>query len=138
MRTIIFLSLLFLVCCKPDDAVPTTPVMDPMFDESKATLVKQGEIMGVNHSVSGTASIYEDGGRHTVVLNPFSSQNGPDLKIYLSKDVGASEYVRLGDLKSTTGKQAYSIPPGVDINNYSYVHVWCEEFSVEFARAQMK
>ena len=42
--------------------------------------------MGVGHTVSGTVKIYDDAGKKAVVLDPFSSQNGPDLKIYLSKD----------------------------------------------------
>jgi hypothetical protein len=29
-------------------------------------------------------------GNYTLVLDPFQSQNGPDLKVYLSEDIGAN------------------------------------------------
>jgi hypothetical protein len=103
-----------------------------------ATLLKTGMLTGINHTVSGTASIYVDQAKRLLVLDPFMSQNGPDLKVYLSKDAGAKEYLRLGALKSTMGKQAYEIPSGYDLKNYQFVHIWCEKFSVEFARAEIK
>jgi hypothetical protein len=134
-------SLFFLlICfaCEVDENTPTKPVNDP-FDESTATIIKQGMLAGAGgHTASGTASIYESNGKYVVTLDPYSSQNGPDLKVYLSKNVSASSYLNLGQLKSTTGKQTYSVPGNPNMNEYTYVHVWCEQFSVEFARAEMK
>jgi len=135
-------KLLFLICvcslaCEIEEATPTAPVNDP-FDPTKAQLISMGMILGINHTASGTAAIYLLDGKHTLLLDPFSSQNGPDLKVYLSKDVDASNYLRLGALQSTMGKQSYSIPSGISLTDYPYVHIWCEQFSVEFARAEMK
>ena len=93
--------------------------------------------MGVNHTASGTASLYKANASCYVVLDPYSSENGPDLKVYLSKDETASEFIRLGQLKSVSGKQSYLIPSSVDTAPYQYVHVWCEKYSVEFARAEL-
>jgi hypothetical protein len=135
---LMLLMLSLSYACDTEDNTPTTPVVDDPFDESTATLVSTGNIMGVNHTVSGTASIFESNGKYVVVLDPFSSQNGPDLKVYFSKDVKASAYLRLGDLKSTMGRQSYTIPDNTDISQYEYVHIWCEKFSVEFARAQLE
>lgn len=73
----------------------------------------------------------------TVVLDPYNSQNGPDLKVYLSKSDDAAEYINLGQLKSTMGKQSYTVPAGVKVNEYAYVLIWCEQYSVLFARAKM-
>ena len=137
MKKIIPLLLLMMLGCGPEDTTPTQPIDDD-FDPMEATLVRQGNIMGVGHTVMGVASIYEMDGAYTVVLDPFSSQNGPDLKVYLSKDVTASAYLRLGNLKSTMGKQSYDIPASTAIDEYDYVHIWCEQFSVEFARAEVK
>jgi hypothetical protein len=135
---LLFLILSLSYACDTEDNTPTTPVVDDPFDESTATLVSTGNIMGVNHTVSGSASIFESNGKFIVVLDPFSSQNGPDLKVYFSKDVKASAYLRLGDLKSTMGRQSYAIPDNTDINQYPFVHIWCEKFSVEFARAELE
>lgn len=139
MKNLLLLSsiLYFVTACQPEEVTPTVPINDS-FMVDKATLVRSGPIMGVNHTVSGIASLYVMDGQYTIVLDPFQSQNGPDLRVYLSKDIAASSFVRLGNLKSTTGKQSYSIPSTVQVNEYSFCHVWCEQFSVEFARAELK
>jgi hypothetical protein len=109
------------------------------FDETSATLIKQGTFTGIGgHAASGVASVYESNGLKVVVLDPYSSQSGPDLKVYLSKNVGATTYINLGQLKSTDGKQVYGIPGNPSIDEYTYVHIWCEKFSVEFARAPLQ
>lgn len=128
----------FSISCEVEQNTPTMPVADN-FDESTATLVKMGMMIGIGgHTASGTASIYESNGRHVVVLDPYSSQNGPDLKVYLSKNVEASSYLNLGPLQSTAGKQTYAVPGSAKIDEYKYVHIWCERYSVEFARAQVE
>jgi len=137
MKKLVIVICLCSVACGIEEATPTVLVNDT-FDPTMAQQVSMGMIMGINHTVSGTATIYLLDGKHTLLLDPFSSQNGPDLKVYLSKDVGATNYLRLGALQSTMGKQSYSIPSGISLSDYPYVHVWCEQFSVEFARAEMK
>jgi hypothetical protein len=131
------LLLVVLLGCNEDDATPTKPIDDD-FDPTEATLLKSGTLVGVGHTVSGTASLFQRNDSLLVVLDPFSSQNGPDLKVYFSKDVRASSYLSLGALKSTTGKQTYFVPGKPAVTEYMFVHVWCEAFSVEFARAELK
>jgi hypothetical protein len=59
-----------------------------------------------------------------VVLDPFTSQNGPDLKLYLSKDQNASQYINLVALKSTT-VNIVRITGTPDLAEYKFVLVWC-------------
>jgi hypothetical protein len=136
-RISILLVVIALASCKEEDATPNGPI-DDSFDTTKATLLKSGEMVGVGHTVSGTASIYDSAGQKIVLLDPYSSQNGPDLKVYLSKDASASSYISLGKLKSTSGKQSYEIPNSPDVTDYNYVLVWCEQFSVIFGKAELK
>lgn len=138
MRNMIVL-LLFLSCegCQQEDAAPTTPI-DDNFDPSKATLLRSGAMTGVGHTVSGTASIYEQSGKKVVFLSPYMSQNGPDLKVYLSKDYDATEYINLGDLKSITGNQSYDVPGNPDVSEYKFVIIWCQQFTVLFGVAETK
>jgi hypothetical protein len=137
-RCFLLVMIMFAASCSGEDEnTPTKPIEDD-FEPVEEQLVKQGMLMGVGHTVSGTVKVYEQGSDKAVVLDPFNSQNGPDLKVYLSKDIGASEYVNLGALKSTMGKQSYTIPTSIDLSSYTYVHIWCEEFSVEFARAPLQ
>lgn len=126
-----------MAACTEEEATPTI-IIDDTFDEATAVLISQGTIVGIGHTASGTASLYESNGKYAVVLDPFSSQNGPDLKVYLSKDVNATSYLRLGNLKSTIGKQTYPVPGTPTIKEYNFVHVWCEAFTVVFARAEIK
>lgn len=126
-----------LLACTPEDAIPETPVSDE-FDVSNAQLKKQGTLQGIGHTAEGIATVYEKDGKLTVVLDPYSSQNGPDLKVYLSRDEAASDYIRLGNLKSVSGKQSYDVPGTADLTEYHYVHIWCEKYTVVFARAEIK
>ena len=132
----LFVMLISFSCSEEENNTPTAPI-DDNFDPGQATLLKQGTLMGVGHSVSGTAKVYDENGKKTVVLDPFSSQNGPDLKIYLSKDENASQYISLGAMKSTTGKQSYEITGMPDLAEYKFVLVWCQQFSVLFGKAEL-
>jgi hypothetical protein len=136
MKNLFAFFLLLLLSCGVEEATPTKPANDNFMTDA-ATKISMGTIMGVNHTVSGTATVYELNGQYTLVLDPFQSQNGPDLKVYLSKDVGAKNFIRLGILKSTNGRQTYAIPASITLADYPYAHIWCEAFSVEFARAML-
>jgi hypothetical protein len=138
MRNLIILFLM-LACagCREENATPTTPINDN-FDPSQATLLRSGPLMGVGHSVSGTAGIYELSGKKIVFLSPYMSQNGPDLRVYLSKDGDATEYINLGKLKSTSGKQSYDVPGNPDVSDYKFVIIWCQEFTVLFGVAETR
>ena len=129
--------ILILASCTAENVVPSKPAAPLIFDPATSTLLKMGTIEGIGHVASGTAAVYESNGKLFVLLDPFSSQNGPDLKVYLSKDVQASSYIKLGNLKSTNGSQSYEVPGMPDIAQYTYLHIWCEEFSVEFGRAAL-
>jgi hypothetical protein len=135
-KLIILLFLAVVISCKEDDATPTGPINDA-FDPATATLLKSGTIVGIGHTASGIASLYERGGKKIVLLDPYDSQNGPDLKVYLSKDINASSYISLGALKSVTGKQSYEVPGNPDAAEYNYIMIWCEQFTVVFGRAEI-
>jgi hypothetical protein len=139
MRYLIFvIALCLVISCSPEPTTPAMPVDFQNFDPSTATFIGSGEIMGAGgHTADGVASLYKLGTKLVVVLDPYESQNGPDLKVYLSKDVGASSFIRVGNLKATSGKQIYEVPGNPDETQYPFVHVWCEQYSVEFARAAL-
>jgi hypothetical protein len=125
-----------VIGCGPEDATPTTPANDD-FDETKATLLREGTWMGSgSYSVSGSAKIYDDNGKKVLLLTNFSSSNGPDLMVYMSTSTDASSFVNLGKLKSTSGKQTYAIPDGTDIAQFKFALIWCQRFSVLFGKSE--
>ena len=136
---LLFIAIAAVSCSETEDNTPVDPVDDD-FDptEMNVTLVKEGSLVGVGHSVTGEVKIYENNnGNLVVVFDPFMSQNGPDLKVYLSKDENAKEYQNLGPLKSVTGKQSYEVSGMPDLMQYKYVIIWCQEFSVLFGIAEL-
>ncbi len=136
---LMFVILISFSCSEEENNTPTAPFKDP-FDpmETGIALLKQGSLIGVGHTVSGTVKIYDDAGKKVVVLNPFSSQNGPDLKVYLSTDENATQYVNLGALKSTSGKQSYDVTGMPDLDQYKFVLIWCQQFSVLFGKSELQ
>lgn len=137
MKTLFFLPLVLLLACGPEDATPTAPANDT-FDPTGQTLLRQGSFTSSgSYTVTGTAAIYQDGnGNRTLVLDNFSSSNGPDLRVYLATTVQATSFVNLGFLKSTSGRQTYAIPAGTNVAEMRFALVWCQRFSVRFGSAE--
>ncbi len=130
-----------LLACEPENTTPLMPganAADALLDTTKATLLKRGTFIGLDGPTEGTASVYEQNGMNYILLHPFTSHSGPDLYVYLSKDDHAGDYIRIGKLRAVTGRQAYVIPGAPALADYHYVHIWCQAFSVDFARAEIR
>jgi hypothetical protein len=108
------------------------------------TLLSQGSFASLEHSTSGRAQAIETrGGKRVVTLTSFETDNGPDLRVYLSTaDAGQSSpgdaFEDLGALKGNVGDQQYEIPRGVDLQRFSKVVIWCRAFSVGFGQASLR
>jgi len=102
-----------------------------------------GIFMGADefHFGEGDALIIEtEPGKYVLRFENFSVRNGPDLFVYLSEDsTGESieEALNLGSLKATDGAFNYEIPPEIDVSRVKSVVVWCRQFSVLFAHAEL-
>ena len=98
------------------------------------------------HKGTGQATLYAlPNGRHLIRFEDFRTTNGPDLVVYLTKhaspesadDVVDDGYLSLGVLKGNVGNQNYEVPPGVDVDEYGSVVIWCELFGVLFSPAPL-
>lgn len=108
--------------------LPTpTPVV-----ESSATIIGTA-----GHPASGSIRVVKTASGDVVRMEDFKTINGPDLFVYLTTDLEATEFVNLGELKATEGNINYTVPEGVDIDSYSYVVVWCKQFGVLFNYADI-
>jgi hypothetical protein len=113
--------------------------MGTMFDINKAILVKQGTFTGnMNYKVSGTVRLYNYEGDNYIYFENFSSNSGPDLKVYIATSSNASQFVSLGTLKSTAGTQVYLITGSPDFALYNKVLIWCQQFSVLFGESMLQ
>ena len=97
------------------------------------------------HGADGSATIYAlPEGNRVLRFEDFRSKNGPDLHVYLSKEVPASTFAGLGDsevdlgaLKGNVGNQNYDIPADVDLSQYKSVVIYCVPFHVVFSSAEI-
>lgn len=139
MKFSLFALIVFTaIACSKNDATPSVPASDT-FDETKATLLREGTLVGnMSYAVAGKAKIFDDSGKKVLLLDNFTSSNGPDLRVYLSTTEDAAAFINLGKLKSTTGKQSYEIPGQPDFTRYKFVLIWCQQFSVQFGRSETK
>ncbi len=92
------------------------------------------------HQVSGMAHLIDRGADRIVRFeDDFASTNGPDLFVWLVRDLEAitGDYVDLGVLKGNLGAQNYAVPEGVDVADYPIVIIWCKAFGVLFGSATL-
>ncbi|MDX1943515.1 MAG: DM13 domain-containing protein [Saprospiraceae bacterium] len=100
---------------------------------------RSGNFQGnMSYSVTGTATL--TAGKLSFGNN-FKSSNGPGLRVYLAKNapavLTASNSVKLGNLKNTSGAQDYDVPASVGLNDFDYAVIYCEPFNVPFGFARL-
>lgn len=116
--------------------------------ELQVTTLAQGRFRDADsaHKGEGVATIFATASGASVLrFTEFSGTNGPDLKVWLvkaagvqsSNDVKASEWLSLGPLKGNKGDQNYVIPDSVELADYPSVVIWCKQFGVLFAAADL-
>jgi hypothetical protein len=115
-----------------------TVVLDESVPETSFTAGPSVALVDTpSHPASGTVSIYKTGTQTILRYEDFKTLNGPDLRVYVSTDLEASEFVDLGPLKATSGNVNYEIPSDTDLGKYRYALVWCEKFGVLFNYADL-
>lgn len=132
------ITVTLLTACSKQEGTPTVPGTG-MVDTSTALLRYSGNFSnGPYGTVSGQAKIYADAGNHILKLGSVSISNGPDLHVYLSREIIPVNYTDLGRLQSTSGNQVYTIPGNPDFTQYKYVLVHCQRFNHLFGSAELR
>lgn len=101
-------------------------------------VIAEGNFISQEHEVSGKVMLINVGDQQVIRFEDFTTLNGPDLRVYLSKDLEAKDFVDAGKLKATDGNMNYELATNVDINQYKYVLIWCKDFKVLFGSAELK
>lgn len=123
----------------PDATTTTTTTVaaDPV-------AVSSGAFYGIDHSATGTATVYEQDGRFVLRFEDDTDiQNGPDLYVWVlaEPDYGGgqpTDYLDLGTIKGNVGGQNYDLPAEFDPAVHRSVLVWCLRFTVPFAAAPLQ
>ncbi|QNN42902.1 DM13 domain-containing protein [Pedobacter roseus] len=97
---VIAFTISFASCKK--ETTPTM-VLNEKVDTAAAKLVTGSSDFsnGSYGQVTGAARIYVTNGKYQLALENFASSNGPDLKVYISKEQQPFNFVNLGSLYST-------------------------------------
>lgn len=128
------LAVLLFSCKKENSAEP----LNESFNTSQATLLSQASFIAATHPTSGNVKLYTQNGINTLVFENFKTDSGPDLRVYLSKSIGNSDFKDLGVLKSTKGNFNYVVSNAINTGTYKYVLIWCKDFSVLFGSATLQ
>jgi hypothetical protein len=119
---------------------PTTPAV-PDTQAPSGPMVT--EFVSRSHGTSGIAYYLADADGNLVLrIEDLDTDNGPDLKVYLSTNTPDGDegdfdedFVNLGKLKGNIGDQNYEVPPGTDVTRFKSVVIWCDRFDVAFGAA---
>ncbi|MBF2708429.1 DM13 domain-containing protein [Flavobacterium soyangense] len=135
MKKLLLLPILFLLCSCEEQGELTKDRFNVTPATQDASLKYHGIFVPTSGiSVTGEARIYLENNQYKVQLEGFSISEGPDLKVYLSKAATPSDFVSLGNLTSAT---VYTIPQGINILDYSYVLIHCQEYNHLFAVSKL-
>ena len=135
----LLLLLLFATACNKNAGTATTPINERV-DTVAAVIVSTtvpGNFISYGQGVSGTAKLYNTKGKLSLALENFSTNNGPDLHVYLSKEVMPVNFIDLGKLKSTNGNQVYDISGNPDFTQYKYALIHCQQYNHLFGSAEL-
>jgi hypothetical protein len=138
MRTMLLLSVLTVLAACKKEAAPEnllndmpSPTAQPMVS-GRFQNGPYGMVTGLGQVWKTAANTYE------VVLDSFQTNNGPDLYVYLSKEIMPVNFIEAGKLKSTNGRQVYALASIPDLTQYKYVTIHCKTYNHLFGYAQLQ
>jgi hypothetical protein len=139
LRMMILAMILGFTACKKDKgALLEEPPLNEMVDTASVLKYSGNFINGPSGGVSGIAKIYRQAnGKFVLKLENFRSTSGPNLHVFVSKELDPKTYSDLGALKSLNGNQVYEIDIAFDPKPYSYVLIYCVNFNHLFGSASI-
>ena len=131
-----FVLLVLFASCKKNNTPEN--ILNEMTDTT-AVLKYSGVLANGPHgTVSGEAKIFKKGPTYDLKLMNFTASNGPDLRVYLSKEMQPVNFIDLGALKATGGNQVYEIPDMVNFTAYKYALIHCRRYNHLFGWALLQ
>jgi hypothetical protein len=127
------LCLSFLACDKED----SSPTPSTGFDANGKTLLGTAKFSSGAHATSGTVKVYADNTSKYLVLENFKTDKGPDLYIYLSNDLKATNFSNVTKLDQYAGSFFFKFDKTVDEKTKDKVLIWCKQFAVLFGSADL-
>lgn len=134
------LALALSACSSPaatEDTKPSSSASQSTDDGATMTMAeKTGDFMGLNEkAVSGSVTVTDD----EIALSGFSSDEGPDLHVYLANgtdEAAVSAGMLVDAVSFDTATQTFTLD-GVDTSKYSYVVIHCDKAKAVFGAAEL-
>jgi len=128
--------VIFLSACKKNNTPET--ILNEMTDTTAVLKYSGVFASGPYGTVSGEAKIFKTGTKYELKLMSFSGSNGPDLRVYLAKEMYPVTFIDLGALKATGGNQVYEITGAIDFTQYKYALIHCRRYNHLFGWALLQ
>ena len=139
-KHIYFIGLIFLLvlngCTKSGSS--SEPINEMIGNSGTPVTSAMAFTSSNGYTVTGNVRIYQRDAKLILALENFKSTNGPDLRVYLSKEMQPVNFIELGRLKSVQGNQLYDIPGNPDLNVYKFAIIHCQQFNRVFGFATIK
>ena len=133
-KIVIIVTFFAFISCEKEGVLTATKSQSGVIS-STATITSIGTFNPTSGiAVTGNAKVFSDSGVSKLQLENFSISSGPDLKVYLSTTNSPSTFVNLGNLNPST---IYTIPSTVNLSQYKYVLIHCQQYNHLFAIAQL-
>lgn len=131
--TIVLFNML-MISCKKEEVVAVPPAEV----STGLTALFQGTFAASAHPTSGTVKLSKDAaGKKFLVFENFKTDAGPDLRIYLSDDLKATNYTEITN-QVTSGTFQLPVDAAVNTDTKRKVLIWCKQFTVLFGSADLK
>lgn len=129
---------------QPTTAAPAAPPGATAKITTAAQVFGKGEFTKIDaiHYARGTATVgVSADGKKVLRFDNFTSNQGPDLRVYLGTRPDGSKVkeggFNLGALPATDGSYNINLPDSADLSKYKSVVIWCEAFNVTFSVASL-
>lgn len=129
--SIIMAITLFMASCKKENTPANTNETIPT-----GVVLASANFVSDRHPTSGTVKVIENAAKKKfLVFENFKSDNGPDLRVWLSPNNTATPYQEVGVLKAVSGNFFYELSGSINYTANNRVLIWCEDASVNFGYA---
>lgn len=131
------IALIVLASCVKENT-PAVPINDTVDTTAAMSRYAGMFINGPYGSVRGDAKIYLQDNQYKLALENVSISNGPDLHVYISREILPATFIDLGRLQSVAGNQLYTIPGSPDFTRYKYALIHCKQYNHLFGSAELR
>jgi len=133
---LLFALTVVLFCACKKEQTSSVAAMDTV--DTTAQLKYRGAFAsGPYGTTMGVVKIYAQNNMYSLVLDSFTVSSGPDLHVYLSKEVQPLNFIDLGVLRTRSGTQVYNVSGMPDFTAFKYVLIHCQQFDHLFGSANL-